>query len=443
MSKKRFIDSVRVAKPCTESWNEMNGTDKIRFCSHCAKDVKNLSAMTRKEAMRIVSESNGGICIRYEHDRSSSRPIFADRLFQITRRAPGLAAGVMSASIALSSSGYGQSSSRPGDTPPPANIVRPADTSAKPGDDIPKGGSVLGTVLDQYGAVIAGRVVVLTNEATKETRTQTSNEYGGYRFENVPDGSYRIVYKGGAGFEEKEVRGVTVSGGIELAQIAELQINPRQLVTMGMMASTRVVEYKNPVTAAVQNEDVDELRDLIARGANVNEKEDDGTSPLAAAVENGNLEIVRILLDFGAKVNARDDDKRTPLMMLDDDASVELASALIDAGAKVKVTDDEGNTPLILAARDVKPDVLKVLIDAGADVNAANDNGVTALMNAARDEDIEKVRLLLHAGADVNAKDKEGETAWDKTSDDDIEDLLVGYGAQVNDDNETNEPTAH
>ena len=104
---------------------------------------------------------------------------------------------------------------------------------------------------------------------------------------------------------------------------------------------------------------------------------------------------------------------------------------------------DEGNTPLVLAARDVKPDVLKVLIDAGADVNTANDNGVTALMNAARDEDIEKVRLLLHAGADVNAKDKEGETAWDKTSDDDIEDLLVGYGAQVNDDNETNEPTAH
>jgi hypothetical protein len=34
---KKFIDSIRVADPCHESWDEMTGNDRVRFCSHCAK----------------------------------------------------------------------------------------------------------------------------------------------------------------------------------------------------------------------------------------------------------------------------------------------------------------------------------------------------------------------------------------------------------------------
>jgi hypothetical protein len=51
--KKKFIDSVRVKDPCTEAWDKMMGNDRVRFCSHCAKDVNNLSEMPRKEARKL------------------------------------------------------------------------------------------------------------------------------------------------------------------------------------------------------------------------------------------------------------------------------------------------------------------------------------------------------------------------------------------------------
>src|SRR5260221_14365623 len=113
MSKKSFIDSVEVKSPCTEDWEKMHGNDRFRFCSHCTKHVNNLSEMTRKEAMRFVRASGGGICIRYIKDPVTNRPIFADQLWQITRRAPGLAAGVGNGSIAMSTTAYAQEGERP------------------------------------------------------------------------------------------------------------------------------------------------------------------------------------------------------------------------------------------------------------------------------------------------------------------------------------------
>lgn len=59
MSKKKLIDAIEVKNPCSESWEDMRGTASIRFCSHCAHSVNNLSGMTRKEAMRLVRRSEG------------------------------------------------------------------------------------------------------------------------------------------------------------------------------------------------------------------------------------------------------------------------------------------------------------------------------------------------------------------------------------------------
>ena len=118
-------------------------------------------------------------------------------------------------------------------------------------------------------------------------------------------------------------------------------------------------------------------------------------------------------------------------MRLDNDATPELATLLLNHGAKVNLTDNDGNTVLIIAAENVKPEVLQILVDGGADINLANKEGQTALMNAADSDDLESVRLLLQAGAKVNVKNKDGETAIDLTSDSEIEDLLVSFGATV------------
>ncbi len=51
-----------------------------------------------------------------------------------------------------------------------------------------------------------------------------------------------------------------------------------------------------------------QIRDILDRGANVNETINDGRTPLMFAAHHGaDLEIIRTLVSAGADVNARDD----------------------------------------------------------------------------------------------------------------------------------------
>ena len=60
-------------------------------------------------------------------------------------------------------------------------------------------------------------------------------------------------------------------------------------------------------------EKVDLARLLIARGANVNCRGEEGGSPLHEAAGSGQLEFAKLLLNQGANINAKDDDGKTPL----------------------------------------------------------------------------------------------------------------------------------
>jgi hypothetical protein len=442
VSKKSFIDSVEVKNPCSEDWNEMSGNDTVRFCSHCSKSVNNLSEMTRKQAMRLV-RSNRDLCIRYVADSRTQRPLFAEQLLQITRRAPSVAAGVMTASIALSTHTYAQD--RPAGPPalPVSEIALDRDrTAIATGEASTKKplapASIVGTVSDQTGAVIPNaKIAIFSVKAEKMAETQ-SNENGQYKFSNLGSGQYRIE----ASFPGFNVHAREIAVGFEGEVKSDLELlvggfaltvevtggDPQisQVVSGGMAA----VAYKSELTIAVADEDLDEVRSIINRGADVNEKEPsyEKITPLFIAVETGNLEIVRLLLDHGAKVNARDSEKQTPIMRLDEDATPELIDLLINRGAKVDLADKAGNTALILAAGSVPSEALAKLIAAGADVNAANKQGQTALMNAAEYDLLESVRALLAAGAKVNAKNKDGETAWDLAGEDEVVTLIETHG---------------
>ena len=61
----RSLDVIRVVEPCTESWDAMTGDARVRFCSGCRKHVYDLSAITRSEAVKLVCESAGPLCLRF------------------------------------------------------------------------------------------------------------------------------------------------------------------------------------------------------------------------------------------------------------------------------------------------------------------------------------------------------------------------------------------
>src|SRR5437867_538664 len=51
------LDQIRIASPCSASWDAMEGGDRVRFCAHCQKNVYNLSDMSRREAEKLGRES--------------------------------------------------------------------------------------------------------------------------------------------------------------------------------------------------------------------------------------------------------------------------------------------------------------------------------------------------------------------------------------------------
>lgn len=77
--KARLLDRVRVAAPCSASWDEMVGSDRVRFCRLCAKNVYNVSAMTLSEAEDFLGATRGDdVCIRFYRRRSDGTVLTAD-----------------------------------------------------------------------------------------------------------------------------------------------------------------------------------------------------------------------------------------------------------------------------------------------------------------------------------------------------------------------------
>lgn len=66
------LESLHVAAPCKADWDEMIGDDRVRFCGKCQKNVYNLSNMPRKEAERLVTNQEGGMCVRFYKRRDGT-----------------------------------------------------------------------------------------------------------------------------------------------------------------------------------------------------------------------------------------------------------------------------------------------------------------------------------------------------------------------------------
>jgi Carboxypeptidase regulatory-like domain len=84
-------------------------------------------------------------------------------------------------------------------------------------------GTVLGTVTDNTGAVVAGVNVTLIDKATGDSRTTATNDVGHYIFQNVSPSTYVLKFKK-PGFEELDIASLTVEVGTQLTENAQLKL---------------------------------------------------------------------------------------------------------------------------------------------------------------------------------------------------------------------------
>ena len=99
-------------------------------------------------------------------------------------------------------------------------------------------------------------------------------------------------------------------------------------------------------------------------------------SILDAAYE-GNIEVIKQHLAAGSDVNEKDRFQRAPLHYAADYGHREIIELLIAKGAKVNMSNKYGVTPLHWAAGFGKSAAVMMLLDAKANVKAKDENGRT------------------------------------------------------------------
>jgi len=163
------------------------------------------------------------------------------------------------------------------------------------------------------------------------------------------------------------------------------------------------------------------------------EPEPKPTKSLHEAAAVGDIEQVKSLISKGADVNARDVWDQTPLHRAAAYGHKDLAELLIAKGADVKAQSKGASTygtALYAAATEGHKDVAELLIANGADVNAKDRYGYTPLYLAWKSDIAE---LLIVNGADLKAKDKKGQTPlsyWKEVGTGEIAELLRKHGAK-------------
>lgn len=357
MSKKSFIDQIDVKTPCTEDWSAMKGNARVRFCSHCANDVTDLSAVTRKEAMRLVRASDGKLCVRYLNDPVTKRPVFADQMVQIGRRAPGLAAGVITATIALSASAYSQGSLKP--SPTPATVAAPGTPVTNDDGNKP--------AADQ----ITSREVI-----------------------TLPPTTERFVTMGMVALPSSQRYKTPLVVAVQNEDVEEV----RALIVGGADVNGRDRDKITPLFEAVEIGNLEITEMLLRFGAKVNIRDSRGQTPLMRIDDEASPEMIELLVRHGAKLNLMDSENNNALILAAGRVSPEVLKSLIVAGADVNMANKDGQTALMNAAENDLLENVRLLLEANAKVNMKNSDGDTA-WDLAADAEVEK--LLVIYGAEV------------------------------------------
>lgn len=150
--------------------------------------------------------------------------------------------------------------------------------------------------------------------------------------------------------------------------------------------------------------DIAKVKAFLDSGVDVNyhskDKQGTGRTALSEACLRGNLELVRLLIKRGANVNWLDQVGTTPLDWAANNSFVSVVVELLKAGADPNIHSPEiNNTPLMTASKRGSMPIVKLLIATGANVNAANIRGQTALGFAQTHNHTDIVALLTGMGA--------------------------------------------
>jgi ankyrin repeat protein len=157
--------------------------------------------------------------------------------------------------------------------------------------------------------------------------------------------------------------------------------------------TTGTPAYGELLEAAYDN-DITRVKDLLQRGADLDERDIMNSNALHMAAMYGHTEVALLLVAKGADVNARGYKDITPLGEAAFCGHTETVRFLIENGADVNATTEQGGTALMSCAWDGHTELARLLIENGADISASDKAGNTAL-SIAKNKKHKELALLL------------------------------------------------
>jgi len=198
------------------------------------------------------------------------------------------------------------------------------------------------------------------------------------------------------------------------ANVNQLVCGSFALLTAAACGYEEIFNYLAPLTELKLRQEATEVLSEGIRQRQREEAADPLVVSLSSAVSKNNVDEVKEILAKGVDVNGFNEHGCTALWIAAIKRNIFLVQLLLEAGADPNLGDDDRNQPplsIAIGASEQSRSVCSLLIAAGANVNAQTTDGMTPLMWAAQFGNLEITEMLIRFGADVSLKDIEGKNA--------------------------------
>lgn len=155
----------------------------------------------------------------------------------------------------------------------------------------------------------------------------------------------------------------------------------------------------------LQDDKVEELRELLSTGFDVDVGSSHGKTPLVSACEFGQLEVVKVLVENGADVNHKYDS--TPLSKAIEYGSLAIVEYLLQKGANPLQISWLSYRAFIKCCEEGHVVIIKLFVEAGMDVNYTWSGSERPLMVAIKNNQKCVVQYLFENGVIIPSEEKE------------------------------------
>ncbi len=174
-----------------------------------------------------------------------------------------------------------------------------------------------------------------------------------------------------------------------------------------------------PLHLAVQQGKIDLMKELVARGADVNAKTQGGgrggfggggrgggggLTPFLEAAQTGNVAMLKELIALGADPKAKGPDGSGGVMVATGSKKLEAVKMMVELGLDVNDGPKGRGSALHTAVRNGSNDIVQYLADHGADFDAKDNFGRNALEEALFEAPKPTIELMQKLTAERAAK---------------------------------------